>query len=72
MVNAVNSIVTMVNINLASVKELQNVPGITYKKSTLIVAHREQYGLYNSINELVQIKGISAKWVSSMESKLTV
>jgi competence protein ComEA len=66
------NVVVAVNINIASVEDLQKIKGITHKKALLIVNHRRKYGLYNNTNELIQIKGISAKWVLKMQNQLAV
>ncbi len=65
------NVTSALNINLASIEDLEKIQGLTHKKAILIVNHRRQYGFYNNINELVQIKGISAKWVRNMQTKLT-
>ncbi len=47
-----------VNINLASETELSTLNGIGPAKAKAIVAHRLQYGRFNHIDELQQVKGI--------------
>lgn len=61
-----------VNINTASVQDLQKIKGITHKKALLIVEHRRTYGFYNNVTELTQVKGISARWILKMQDQLTV
>ncbi len=66
------NVTSAININLASIEDLEKIQGVTHKKAVLIVNHRRKYGFYNNIGELVQIKGISAKWVLNMQAKLIV
>jgi competence protein ComEA len=66
------NVASAININLASIEDLEKVQGITHKKAVLIVSHRRKYGFYNNIDELVRIKGISVKWVLNIQTKLTV
>ncbi len=61
-----------ININTASVQDLQKIKGITHKKALRIVEHRRTYGFYNNVTELTQVKGISAKWILKMQNQLTV
>ena len=61
-----------VNINTATIAELQQVKGISHKKAMAIVQYRRSYGLYNNISELVRIKGIGSKWVLKMNNCLNI
>ncbi len=61
-----------VNINTASVQDLQKIKGVTHKKALRIVEHRRTYGFYNNVTELTQVKGISARWILKMQNQLTV
>ena len=66
------NIAIAININTASVQDLQKIKGITHKKALRIVEHRRNYGFYNNVTELTQVKGISAKWILKMQDQLTV
>lgn len=61
-----------ININTASVQDLQKIKGITHKKALRIVEYRRTYGFYNNVTELTHVKGISAKWILKMQYQLTV
>lgn len=50
-----------VNINTASVTELETISGIGQKKAEAIVQYREENGNFQSVDELVQVKGIGTK-----------
>jgi competence protein ComEA len=60
-----------VDINHASVKELQSVKGIGPKKAKQIVEFRKTH-CFQSIRELTMIKGIGKKTVKKLEPQLTV
>lgn len=48
-----------VNINTASIEELQQVKGIGYKKAQKIVIYRNVHGKFHNIHELNQVKGFN-------------
>ena len=50
-----------VNINSASVEELEKVPHIGRKLAERIVAHRETYGRFARPEELLLVRGLSEK-----------
>ncbi len=52
------SFVGVVNINTASVEELELLPGIGETRARAVVALRERRGGFRSIDELKQVKGI--------------
>jgi len=47
-----------VNINSASVEQLQELPGVGAARAEAIVKLREQRGGFRSVEELLEIKGI--------------
>jgi len=53
--------VTAVDINTASAKELQALPGIGKVLSERIVEYREQNGKFELIDDLLKVKGVRAK-----------
>ncbi len=61
-----------VNINSASVKELQKVDGIGAKTAAKIVAYREEHGAFKDVDELLKIKGIGKKKLEKSGDELTV
>ena len=50
---------TAININVASVEELQNIPYIGEKLAGQIIEHRERYGPFRRPEHLILIPGIS-------------
>lgn len=50
-----------ININTASVDELSALPGLSKKQAQRIVDYREQNGDFESIEDVMNIKGIGKK-----------
>jgi len=48
----------VVNVNTASATELERLPGIGESKAKAIVAHREDHGAYQQVEDLLEVKGI--------------
>lgn len=62
MLFAFSAIAGSVNINTANAQQMQiNLTGIGVSKAAAIVAYREQNGPFQSIDDLVNVKGISKK-----------
>jgi len=61
-----------VNLNRASVAELQAVPGIGPATAERIVAYRDQHGTFTSLEQLVEVKGIGQAKLAKLRSHLTV
>lgn len=49
---------TKVNLNTATVLELQQLTGVGEAKAKAIIAYRKKQGGFNNIEELKQVKGI--------------
>lgn len=61
----------VVNVNTASVEELQLLPGIGETRARAIVAQREQSGGFRSVDELVAVKGIGDKALERLRPFVT-
>jgi len=61
-----------VDINTASVKELESVPGMTKSMARNIVKYRDENGPFTSVDDLTKVKGISEKKLNEMRYGLTV
>lgn len=48
----------VVNVNTASLEELQLLPGIGESRAAAIIAERKERGGFKSVDELVEVKGI--------------
>lgn len=68
----INIAFATVNINTATIEELQKVKGIGPAKAQAIVEYRNTHGAFQSTNELIKIKGFGTKSVAKLESQLDI
>src|SRR5947199_7318125 len=61
-----------ININTASVKELEKLPGIGKGLAERIVEHREKYGPFRRPEHLIMVRGISDKRFRALRDSITV
>jgi competence protein ComEA len=61
-----------VNINTATVKQLQKVEGIGKKIAAKIVAYREEHGDFGSVDDLIKVKGFGKKTLEKAKDQLSV
>lgn len=61
-----------VNINTASVDELDAVKGIGPSKAKAIVEYRSKNGQFKSVDDLKGVKGFGEKSVARLRGELTV
>ena len=62
----------LVNLNRASVTELEELPGVGPVLAERIIAHRETNGGFRSVNELQQVSGIGEKTFAELQDLVTV
>jgi len=62
----------MVDINSATVEQLQDVKGIGDKTAMAIVAYRNEHGAYKDVDSLLHVKGIGEKKLAKIKDSLTV
>nr|XP_053629868.1 endonuclease/exonuclease/phosphatase family domain-containing protein 1-like isoform X2 [Cherax quadricarinatus] len=67
-----DSPIRVMNVNAASIFELMNVHGMNQEMAANIVEYRERKGPFKSIEELVKVRGISARALSVLKIYLTV
>jgi len=67
-----NSATARININTASVKELEKLPGIGKELAGRIVEHREKYGPFRRPEHLIMVRGISDKRFRALRALITV
>lgn len=56
-----------VNINTASLQELELLPGIGPSTAQAIVAYRERHGAFNALDELLNVPGIGPKTFEGLQ-----
>ncbi len=69
--NSSNSKQGMVNINTATLEELQTIKGIGKKKAEAILQYRKEHGAFRTKEDLLQVKGIGKKALEAIESQVT-
>jgi competence protein ComEA len=62
----------VVNLNTATVAELEVLPGIGAKTAARIIDYREKKGPFKKIEELMNVQGIGEKSFLKLKPQLTV
>lgn len=60
-----------ININTATLEELQTIKGIGKKKAEAILQYRKEHGAFRTKEDLLQVKGIGKKALEAIESQVT-
>ena len=63
---------SLININSASSGRLDDLPGIGPSKAKAIVEYREKNGSFQSIQQLMDVKGIGPKIFEGMKDLISV
>jgi len=63
---------TLVNINTADADALMSLPGIGEVKAAAIIAYRETYGPFTSIEALLNVKGIGQSTLEGLQEHITL
>jgi competence protein ComEA len=63
---------TAVDLNAATVADLEGLPGIGRRTAERIVEHRQKSGGFKKIEELMNVKGIGEKSFLKLKARLTV
>jgi len=62
----------LVDLNTASVAELESLPGVGARTAQLIVEHRQKNGGFKKIEELMNLRGIGEKSFLRLKPLVTV
>ncbi len=62
----------VVNVNTATLEELQLLPGIGEARARAVVAMRKKKGGFRSLNDLLEVKGIGELGLERLRPHLTV
>lgn len=62
----------LLDLNQATLEQLESLPGIGEKKAQAILAFREQHKGFRSVSQLLQIKGIGRAMLRKLKPLLTV
>lgn len=68
----VASVSGAIDINTATVKELQSLPGIGKVTAERITAYRTQNGPFTAIDDLLKVKGIGKKSLDKIRERVAV
>jgi len=69
---AASAEVAKVNINTASVKELQGLPGVGQVTAERIVALRTEKGKFRSPDDLLKVKGVGKKSLEKIRDLISI
>ena len=61
-----------INLNLATVDQLETLPGIGRKTAERIVEHRTKNGAFKKVEELMNVKGIGEKSFLKLKPMIVV
>ena len=61
-----------ININTATSEELQSLSGIGESKAKAIIEYRNTNGPFNSIEEIINVSGISENLFAKIKENITV
>lgn len=61
-----------ININTATKSELQTLTGVGEATADAIIQYRNEKGLFKSVEDLVNVKGIGSKKIEKLTDSLTV
>lgn len=62
----------IININSATMKELQKISGIGEAKAKAIITYREKNGKFKSITDIMNVDGIREKFFNQIKDYITV
>ncbi len=71
-VHSADAVTIRVNINSATVAELQQLKGIGAKTAQAIVQYRNTHGAFKSVQDLQRVKGVGKKKLAHIEHELEV
>lgn len=64
--------VATVNLNSASAKELEALPGIGRATAGNIVAYRTEKGKFKTVDELLKVKGVGDKTLEKIRNLVSI
>jgi competence protein ComEA len=61
-----------INLNTATLEQLDTLPGIGTTRAQAILSHRETHGRFFQVDDLKQVNGISVKLIDQIRDKVYV
>jgi competence ComEA-like helix-hairpin-helix protein len=68
----IQSVENALNINFATTDELEKLPQIGKSLAAKIVAHREKFGLFRRVENLILVKGMSDKKFREIKNLIAI
>jgi competence protein ComEA len=62
----------LINLNTATLDQLETLPGIGPSLGQRIIDHRQEHGPFRSVDDLLNVSGIGEKRLADLRSKVTV
>lgn len=59
-----------VSLNSATLEELQTLPGIGQVRAAAIISHREEFGNFTSIDDLIKVNGIGNATLQNLRDQI--
>ncbi|NQT51250.1 helix-hairpin-helix domain-containing protein [bacterium] len=60
------------DVNTATVAELDLLPGVGPRKAAAIVAYREEHGAFHTLADLANVKGVSLALAESLRELVLI
>lgn len=61
-----------IRINTATAEDLQKLQGIGPSKASAIIAHRDEHGSFQTVEDLLQVSGIGEKTLENLKDEIVV
>lgn len=71
-INKYEEIIEKIDINTASLGQLERIPGVGFILAQNIINYRESSGGFKSLTDLINVPGMNADLISDLEEYLTV
>ncbi len=62
-------VVHLIDLNHATLKDLNKIKGLGKKRAKAIIQYRQQHGDFHSLNDLVHVKGFTEKRLETFLNK---
>ena len=62
----------VINLNTADLNQLQLLKGVGAAKALAIFEHRKQHGKFETLDDLLKVKGIGKKFLESNKGKIAL